>query len=103
VRDVDDIRRLSYPLFARAIVPNAGEPKGFGEINAEIVCCGQAVRPGDWIVGDMNGVVVIPKERAYEVARRAREVQKNEERIREEISRGGTLSRIQDLEKWEKR
>ncbi len=103
VRDVDDIRRLNYPLFARAIVPNAGEPKGFGEINAEIVCCGQAVRPGDWIVGDMNGVVVIPKERAYEVARRAREVQKNEERIREEISRGGTLSRIQDLEKWEKR
>jgi 3-hexulose-6-phosphate synthase/6-phospho-3-hexuloisomerase len=103
VRDVDDIRRLSYPLFARAIVPNAGEPKGFGEINAEIVCCGQAVRPGDWIVGDMNGVVVIPKERAYEVARRAREVQKNEERIREEISRGGTLSGIQELGKWEKR
>lgn len=103
VRDVDDIRKLNYPLFARAIVPNAGEPKGFGEINAEIACCGQAVRPGDWIVGDMNGVVVIPKERAYEVARRAREVQKNEERIREEISRGGTLSMIQELEKWEKR
>jgi 3-hexulose-6-phosphate synthase/6-phospho-3-hexuloisomerase len=103
VRDVDDIRKLGYPLFARAMVPNAGEPKGFGEINTEITCCGQVVRPGDWIVGDMNGVVVIPKERAYEVARRAREVQKNEERIREEISRGGTLSGIQELEKWEKR
>jgi 3-hexulose-6-phosphate synthase/6-phospho-3-hexuloisomerase len=103
VRDVDDIRRLNYPLFARAVVPNAGEPKGFGEINAEILCCGQVVRPGDWIVGDMNGVVVIPRERVYEVARRAREVQKNEERIREEISRGGTLSSIQELEKWEKR
>jgi 3-hexulose-6-phosphate synthase/6-phospho-3-hexuloisomerase len=102
VRDVDDIRKLRYPLFARAIVPNAGEPKGFGEINGEILCCGQVVRPGDWIVGDMNGVVVIPGERAYEVARRAREVQKNEERIREEISRGGTLSSIQELEKWEK-
>jgi 3-hexulose-6-phosphate synthase/6-phospho-3-hexuloisomerase len=103
VRDVDDIRRLNYPVFARAIVPNAGEPKGFGEINAEISCCGQLIRPGDWIAGDMNGVVVIPRERAYEVARRAREVQKNEERIREEISRGGTLSSIQELEKWEKR
>ena len=103
VRDVDDIRRLRFPLFARAIVPNAGEPKGFGEINAEISCCGQPVRPGDWIAGDENGVVVIPKERAYEVARRAREVRKNEERIREEISRGGTLSVIQELEKWEKR
>jgi 3-hexulose-6-phosphate synthase/6-phospho-3-hexuloisomerase len=103
VRDVDDIRRLNYPLFARAVVPNAGEPKGFGEINTEILCCGQVVRPGDWIVGDMNGVVVIPRERVYEVARRAREVQKSEERIREEISRGGTLSSIQELEKWEKR
>ncbi|HUK38983.1 MAG TPA: bifunctional hexulose-6-phosphate synthase/ribonuclease regulator [Methanomicrobiales archaeon] len=103
VRDVDDIRKIGYPLFARAVVPNAGEPKGFGEINAEIACCGQVVRPGDWVAGDMNGVVVIPKERAYEVARRAREVQKNEERIREEIARGGTLSMIQELEKWEKR
>ena len=103
VRDVDDIRRLNYPLFARAIVPNAGEPKGFGEVNAEITCCGQPVRPGDWVVGDMNGVMVIPQERAYEVARRAREVQKTEERIREEISRGGTLSSIQELGKWEKR
>ncbi len=103
VRDVDDIRKLGYPIFARAIVPNAGEPKGFGEINAEIGCCGQIVRPGDWIVGDENGVVVIPKERAYEVARRAIEVKKNEERIREEIRRGGTLSEISELVKWEKK
>ncbi len=88
VRDVDDIRAMKYPLFAKAIVPNAGEPKGLGEINAEIQCCGQYVRPGDWIVGDESGVVVIPAERAYEIARRALEVRKNEERIREEIRTG---------------
>ncbi len=58
VRDVDDIREMKFPLFAKAIVPNAGEPKGFGEINAEIQCCGQSVRPGDWIIGDESGVVV---------------------------------------------
>lgn len=103
VRDIDDIRKLQLPVFARAVVPNAGEPKGFGEINCEIVCGGQAVRPGDWIVGDESGVVVIPKERAYEIARRAREVKKTEERIREEIRRGSTLSRISDLVKWEKK
>jgi 3-hexulose-6-phosphate synthase/6-phospho-3-hexuloisomerase len=102
-RDVDDIRKLGYPIFARATVPNAGEPKGFGEINTEIICCGQTVRPRDWIVGDENGVVVVPAERAYEVARRALEVKKNEERIREEIRRGGTLSEVCELEKWEKR
>ena len=103
VRDVDDIRAMKFPLFATAIVPNAGEPKGMGEINAEIQCCGQFVRPGDWIVGDESGVVVIPAERAYEIARRALEVRKNEERIREEIQRGSTLAEVAHLIKWEKK
>lgn len=103
VRDVDDIRALNFPLFAKAIVPNAGEPKGMGEINAEIQCCGQSVKPGDWIIGDESGVVVIPAERAMEVARRALEVKKNEERIREEIRRGSTLSQVAELIKWEKK
>jgi 3-hexulose-6-phosphate synthase/6-phospho-3-hexuloisomerase len=103
VRDVDDIRIMKFPLFAKAVVPNAGEPKGFGEINAEIQCGGQYVRPGDWIIGDESGVVVIPAERAYEIARRALEVRKNEERIREEIRRGSTLSEVAELKKWEKK
>ena len=103
VRDVDDIRAMKFPVFAKAIVPNAGEPKGFGEINAEIRCAGQYVRPGDWIIGDESGVVVVPQERAYEIARRALEVRKNEERIREEIKRGSTLSEVAELIKWEKK
>jgi 3-hexulose-6-phosphate synthase/6-phospho-3-hexuloisomerase len=103
VRDVDDIRTMKFPLFAKAVVPNAGEPKGFGEINAEIQCGGQYVRPGDWIIGDESGVVVIPAERAYEIARRALEVRKNEERIREEIRRGSTLAEVAELIKWEKK
>jgi 3-hexulose-6-phosphate synthase/6-phospho-3-hexuloisomerase len=103
IRDVDDIRMMKFPVFARAIVPNAGEPKGFGEINAEIQCGGQYVCPGDWIVGDESGVVVIPGGRAYEIARRALEVRKSEERIREEIRRGSTLSEVAELIKWEKK
>lgn len=103
VRDVEDIRKINFPVFATSIVPNAGEPKGFGEINAQIQCGGQTVNPGDFIVGDDNGVVVIPRERAYEIARRAVEVEKNERRIREEIKRGKTLSEVLYLEKWEKK
>ncbi len=102
VRDVDDIIKLNFPVFASSVVPNAGDPKGMGEINAEIICGGQTVKPGDFIVGDDNGVVVIPNERAYEIARRALEVEKNESRIREEIKRGKTLSQVLYLEKWEK-
>jgi len=102
VRDVDEIRSMNYPIFASAIVPNAGEPKGMGEINAEIVCGGQTVRPGDYIVGDESGVVVIPKERAYEIARRSKLVAENESRLYEEIRRGRTLSQVANLKKWEK-
>lgn len=102
VRDVDEIRAFNYPVFARAIVPNAGEPKGFGEIGVEIRCGGQIVRNGDYIAGDDSGVVVIPKERAYEIARRAKEVLKTELRIRDEINRGKSLSEVLELEKWEK-
>ncbi|MDK2833957.1 MAG: 3-hexulose-6-phosphate synthase / 6-phospho-3-hexuloisomerase [Methanolobus sp.] len=102
VRDIDDIRKMDLPVFATCHVPNAGEPKGFGEINSEIVCGNQAVRPGDYIVGDDNGVVVVPRERAYEIARRAREVEKTEQRLSEEIRRGATLSEVMQLKKWEK-
>ncbi|NYT02437.1 MAG: bifunctional hexulose-6-phosphate synthase/ribonuclease regulator [Methanosarcinales archaeon] len=102
VRDVDEVRKMNYPLFASAVIPNAGEPKGMGEINAEITCGGQTVRPGDYIIGDDCGVVVVPRERAYEIARRAKEVEKNESRLYEEISRGSTLSQVARLKKWEK-
>lgn len=102
VRDVDEIRAMNYPIFASSTTPAAGEPKGMGEINSEINCGGQMVKPGDYIVGDDSGVVVIPKERAYEIARRAKEVEKNESRMYEEIRRGSTLSKVAKLKKWEK-
>ncbi len=102
VRDVDDIVKLGFPVFAKKIVPNAGEPKGFGEINVRIVCGGVEVNPGDWIVADDNGVMVVPKQRAYEIARRALEVKKHEDRIRAEIECGKTLAEIVELYKWEK-
>lgn len=103
IRDVDDIKRIKFPAFASATVPNAGDPKGMGEINSEIICGGIKVKPGDWIIGDDNGVMVVPHEMAYEVARRALEVFKSEERVRTEIERGKTLSQVVDLYKWEKK
>ena len=101
-RDIDEIKALGYPIFSRGSVPNAGEPKGMGEINAEITCGGQTVRPGDYIIGDDSGVVVIPKDRAYEIAKRAQMVAQNESRLYEEIKRGKTLSQVANLKKWEK-
>ena len=100
-RDIETILDIEFPCFSKFVVPHAGEPKGYGGIGHEIVCGGQVVRTGDWIVGDENGVIVIPQEGAVEVANRAVDVFERENRIREEIRRGGTLSSVQELEKWE--
>jgi 3-hexulose-6-phosphate synthase/6-phospho-3-hexuloisomerase len=101
-RDIDTIIDIDFPVFSRHVVPNAGDPKGYGEIGAEIVCGGQKVRCGDWIVGDENGVVVVPLEKAVEIANRSLEVLERENRFREEIKQGRTLSSVLELEKWEK-
>jgi 3-hexulose-6-phosphate synthase/6-phospho-3-hexuloisomerase len=102
IRDTDDIQEIGFPAYSRNISPHAGEPKGFGEVMVEITCGGQHVHNGDWIVADQSGVVVIPKDRAQEIANRALDVMERENRIREEIKRGSTLSKVLELEKWEK-
>ncbi|MHB9133391.1 MAG: 3-hexulose-6-phosphate synthase [Armatimonadota bacterium] len=102
-RDSGDIQKLDYPLFSRFICPNAGEPKGFGEIGASITISNVTVRPGDWILADDDGVVVIPQEQAVEITNRAMDVLERENRIREEIHRGSTLSKVVELLKWEKK
>jgi len=102
MRDVDEIRKIQFPGWARVFRPNAGDPKGFGEIGTEIVAGGQRVRTGDWIVADDNGVVVVPKEKAHEMANRAVEVKEQEDRLRAEIERGSSLSKVLKLKKWEK-
>jgi 3-hexulose-6-phosphate synthase / 6-phospho-3-hexuloisomerase len=103
VRDVDDLRVMKFPVYARFLVPNAGEPKGFGDIGGEILCGGQLVRTGDWIVGDDSGVVVVPQEEAVEIANRALDVKEQENRIREEIKSGGSLGSVLKVKKWEKK
>src|SRR5467141_270895 len=101
VRDLDTIIELNFPCFSRHVAPHAGEPKGLGEIGSEIECGWQKVHAGDWIVGDESGLIVVPREQAMEMANRALDVLERENRIREEIKRGGTLSSVLELEKWE--
>ena len=102
IRDLDSILEIGLPAFSRSVSANAGEPKGHGEIGVEVVVGGQRVRPGDWIVGDLSGVVVVPRERATEIANRALDVLEHENRVREEIKRGSTLASVQKLERWER-
>ena len=103
VRDTAEIRRLGLPVFARVVCSHAGYPKGLGEIGGPIRLAGQEVRPGDWLFGDDDGVMVLPARGAAELANRAQDVLETENRLRAEIREGRTLSQVAYLQKWETR
>ncbi len=94
IRDIDDIAGLGFPAWARHFTPNAGEPHGHGRLNELIACAGQPVSPGDIIVADDIGVVVVPKVRAYEILKKAEEVSQKEKRYKDGIKNGKTLSEL---------
>ncbi len=103
VRDSSDIRRLDFPVWSTHVVSHAGDPKGLGEINQPIMFAGQRVMPGDWIVADDDGVIVLPKDHAAEMANRAMDVLEAENRIRAEIrDTSSTLAKVVNLARWDK-
>lgn len=67
VRDVDEIRQAGFPTYSRGVVPN-GPHKGFGgSVNSSISCAGVVVNPGDLVVGDADGVVVVRPDQMAEL------------------------------------
>ncbi|MPZ92199.1 MAG: hypothetical protein GEU68_11290 [Actinobacteria bacterium] len=71
VRDIDAIRDLGWPLYARGVCP-LGPHKGFeGRVGDAVQCGGVIVAPGDVVVGDADGVAIVPAERATQVFARA--------------------------------
>ena len=102
IRDVKEIRKLGFPAFSKLIMPAAGEPRGWGQIGVPIKISGVEVKTGDWIVGDDNGVMVIPKEVAVEIANRAMHWMEKEDREIKEIEEGSTLAKVSELLRWEK-
>ncbi len=64
VRDLDGIAEAGLPVFAAAVTPNSPHKDGPGELNVPIACGGQVVHPGDILVGDRDGVVVVPRGQA---------------------------------------
>jgi 3-hexulose-6-phosphate synthase/6-phospho-3-hexuloisomerase len=94
IRDSDDIGKLGFPAWAKHVTPNAGEPHGHGRLGENISCGGQSVSPGDVIVADEIGIVVVPKNRIFEILKKTKEVSKKEKRYKEGIRKGKTLSEI---------
>ncbi len=81
-RDTGDIRELGLPLFSTLVTPTAGEARGFGEMGVSIRIEGVTISPGDWVIGDDDGICVIPKAKAVEYTNRAMDVLEKENRLR---------------------
>lgn len=99
MRDTDETRDLGFFVFAKAIVPRSTHSPYSGrmdpiEINVPIQCAGIPVNPGDLILGDEIGVVVIPLERAAATLAAARVQAEKEEKTREKIRAGKTVEEL---------
>lgn len=92
IRDAAKIRPYRFPVFARATVPNAGGAEYLGPINSTISCAGQVVLPGDWVVGDADGVIVIPAESTTGVLATAERIVAAEKKIEIAIRQGAELA-----------
>src|SRR5262245_51419737 len=88
VRDVADITAMNFPVWAKAISAQGTVKATAGSVNVPVVCAGAAIRAGDVVVGDADGVCVVPREAAAEIARLGLERVAKEEKTRERLRHG---------------
>lgn len=99
IRDTDEIKKLGFPIFSRAIVPRSThspfskrmEPI---EVNVPIHCGGALVMPGDVVLADEIGIVIVPQSQAQDVLTRAQAQAAQEEATRQRIREGKTVEEL---------
>ena len=99
IRDVKESRGAGFPIFCRGVTPGGPQKSAGGNINVPIECGGVAVSPGDIVVGDDDGVVIVPRHMAKEIIGLARERIKIEEKWLKGIDEGRTTLDVIGLDK----
>jgi len=98
-RDANDIEEMGFPFFSRGLNPGGTVKESLGPINGPIQCGGVLVRPGDLIVGDRDGVVVVPQESIGEVLDAAQRIFDRELEVRQMLRAGKTTLEIYGLDR----
>ena len=82
IRDIDTVRTLAVPVYARGVHPRAGRAQVWGDVQVPVTCGGVDVAPGDLVVADADGVVVLAEAQATAAIERAEQIEQSEARIR---------------------
>lgn len=98
-RDAEDIKALGLPVFVRGFNPSGTVKASLGQVNVPVICGGVTVRPGDIIIGDCDGVVVVPQEAEDEVFEKAKAKFEKEIHIVEQLKQGKTTLEIYGFDK----
>ena len=99
IRDIRENREGGFPIFCKGVVPAGSQKSWGGNINVSIQCGGVGVEPGDIVVGDDDGVVVVPTDIASKVLQGAKERAKVEEEWLHELQKGRTTLELIGLDK----
>lgn len=99
VRDSREIARMGFSVFSAGLSVRGTAKASLGTINHPVCCGGELVRPGDLVLGDADGVVVVPGEEAEEILRLAQERVKKETAVMERLRAGESLFAIYGYQK----
>src|SRR5690625_809403 len=88
VRDIADLEQLDFPVFAKTIHARGTVKETLGSVNIPVVCAGATVNPGDVVVGDADGVVVVPRDKVPEVVDASRGREEKEAGVRKRLAAG---------------
>jgi len=87
-RDVHELGEMGFPVWSRCVSSEGTTKEVLGDVNVPVVCAGQVVRPGDVVVADDDGVVVVPRQRAVEVLAACQARSERESAARERYAAG---------------
>jgi 4-hydroxy-4-methyl-2-oxoglutarate aldolase len=96
-RDIAELTAMKFPVWSKCVSAEGTVKKRLGSVNVPVTCAGAAVQPGDVVIGDDDGVVIVPRDDAATVLTAAKAREDKEARSRERYQRGELFLDMYDM------